>query len=149
MPRTSKNTRRTSPGPPALPVPGIADDRLLGDVRSLIEAAREQTARAVNAALFGLYWNIGTRIREDVLKHKRAGYGAEIVSALARELTKLGHPLLTRPGTAGVIKESASLYTETRGLFPSLDLPRNHHGLTRILEQRADRGQADRTASDR
>ncbi len=87
MTRTSKNTRRTSPGPPALPVPVITDDRLLGDVRALIEAAREQTARAVNSALVGLYWNIGKRIREDVLKNKRAGYGAEIVSALARELT--------------------------------------------------------------
>jgi len=87
MPKTRKNTRRTPASPPALPVPAIAGDRLLGDIRALIEAAREQTARAVNSALVGLYWNIGTRIREDVLKNKRAGYGAEIVSALARELT--------------------------------------------------------------
>lgn len=42
-------------------------ERLLGDIRSLIEADREQTARAVNSALVGLYWHIGKRIREDVL----------------------------------------------------------------------------------
>jgi hypothetical protein len=64
-------------------------------------------------------------------------------------LNELGHPLLTGPGTVVVIVGPASLYTETRGLFPSSDYPRNHHGLTGILQQRADRGQADRTASDR
>ncbi len=51
----------------------VAADRLLGDVRALIEAAREQTARAVNSALVGLYWHIGTRIRQDILREKRAG----------------------------------------------------------------------------
>jgi hypothetical protein len=38
-------------------------DQLLTDVRGLIESAREQKARAVNSALAGLYWHIGTRIR--------------------------------------------------------------------------------------
>lgn len=62
-------------------------ERLLGDVRSLIEAAREQTARAVNSELVGLCWHIGKRIREDVLHEKRAGYGEKIVNALASRLT--------------------------------------------------------------
>jgi len=87
MPKTSKNTRRTPHSAPALPVLAIADDRLLGDLRALIEAAREQTARAVNSALVGLYWNIGTRIRQDILQQKRAGYGEEIVATLSRQLT--------------------------------------------------------------
>ena len=60
----------------------MADDRLLGDVRALIEAAREQTARAVNSALVRLYWHIGTRIRQDILREKRAGYGEEIVATI-------------------------------------------------------------------
>ncbi len=34
-----------------------------------------------------LYWNIGKRIREDVLKNKRADYGEQIVSALSAQLT--------------------------------------------------------------
>ena len=62
-------------------------DRLLGDVRALIEAAREQTARAVNSVLVGLYWHIGKRIREDVLQEKRADYGEKIVQALSAQLT--------------------------------------------------------------
>jgi predicted nuclease of restriction endonuclease-like (RecB) superfamily len=60
---------------------------LLGDVRRLIEAAREHTARAVNAGLVTLYWGIGARIRSDLLKEKRAGYGEMIVENLARRLT--------------------------------------------------------------
>jgi predicted nuclease of restriction endonuclease-like (RecB) superfamily len=68
-------------------VRGLAADRSLADVRTLIEAAREQTARAVNAALVGLYWHIGTRIRRDILQEKRAGYGEQIVDALSTQLT--------------------------------------------------------------
>jgi uncharacterized protein DUF1016 len=87
MPKAKKITRRGLPSPPASPVPAVAADRLLGDVRALIEAAREQTARAVNSALVGLYWHIGKRIRQDVLGGKRAEYGQRIVSALATQLT--------------------------------------------------------------
>lgn len=62
-------------------------DRLLGDIRSLIEAARELTARAVNSALVGLYWRIGTRIREDVLGRERADYGQQVLRTLSESLT--------------------------------------------------------------
>ncbi len=68
---------------PAKPVPARS---LLGDLRQLIEAAREQTARAVNSTLVTMYWQIGKRIREDVLKEHRAGYGQEIVSTLSKQL---------------------------------------------------------------
>jgi predicted nuclease of restriction endonuclease-like (RecB) superfamily len=71
-----------------IPVPIAAPDRLLTEVRTLIEAAREHVARAVNSALVGLYWHIGKRIREDVLKEQRAEYGERIVSALATQLTE-------------------------------------------------------------
>jgi predicted nuclease of restriction endonuclease-like (RecB) superfamily len=64
-----------------------AGNPLLRDVRALIEESRQQVARTVNAALVWLYWNIGKRIRHDVLQNKRAGYGEEIVYALSRQLT--------------------------------------------------------------
>jgi predicted nuclease of restriction endonuclease-like (RecB) superfamily len=60
---------------------------LLSDIRQVIEAAREQTARAVNSALVIMYWQIGKRIREDVLQNERAEYGKEIVSAMSAQLT--------------------------------------------------------------
>lgn len=87
MAKAKKTTRSTSPARSKAPTPALATDHLLGDIRSLIESAREQTARAVNIALVGLYWSIGKRIREDILHEKRAEYGQEIVSALARQLT--------------------------------------------------------------
>ncbi|MBI3074432.1 MAG: YhcG family protein [Deltaproteobacteria bacterium] len=52
----------------------------------MIEAARQQVAQAANAALTTLYWQIGTRIRQHILKERRAEYGAEIVATLGRQL---------------------------------------------------------------
>lgn len=60
---------------------------LLSDIRRLVEAAREQTARSVNSALVMMYWKIGKRILEDVLRNERAEYGKEIAQTLASQLT--------------------------------------------------------------
>ena len=60
---------------------------LLSELRELISKAREQTAQAINAGLTLLYWQVGNRIRREILKEKRAEYGAEIVSTLSRQLT--------------------------------------------------------------
>lgn len=60
---------------------------LLRDLRGLILAAREQVARAVDSGLVTLYWHVGRRIRQDILKEKRAEYGAKIVSALGTQLS--------------------------------------------------------------
>src|SRR5438046_10761399 len=61
---------------------------LLTDVRSLIEKARTATAQAVNAALVMLNWQIGHRIRTEILKEKRAAYGEEILPTLSAKLVK-------------------------------------------------------------
>lgn len=68
----------------AKPARGVAP--LLADVRGLILAAREGIARTVNAGLTLLYWEIGSRIRRDVLNEKRAEYGEQIVSTLSAQL---------------------------------------------------------------
>ena len=60
---------------------------LVTDLRKLIDDTRGRVAAAVNSGLTLLYWNIGKRIREDVLKNDRAGYGEEIVASVARQLT--------------------------------------------------------------
>jgi len=43
-------------------------------------------ARAVDAGLTALYWHVGQRIRQDILKEERAGYREQIVSALSAQL---------------------------------------------------------------
>jgi hypothetical protein len=60
---------------------------LLGDLRHLIDTAREHVARAVNAGMTLLYWSIGDRIRHDILGAKRAGYGEQIVETVSQRLT--------------------------------------------------------------
>jgi len=60
---------------------------LVADIRRLIESARARAAAAVNAELTLLYWRIGKRIHDEILKGKRAQYGEEIVTTLSAELT--------------------------------------------------------------
>jgi hypothetical protein len=62
-------------------------DGLLSDIRKLIEDARERTAVAVNRELTLLYWNIGNRIRKDILGDERAEYGSQILQTLSAKLT--------------------------------------------------------------
>ncbi len=67
--------------------PPLVPKDLLGDIRKLIEETRSAVARTVNTGLTMLYWRIGKRINEELLKGKRAEYGEEIVSTLSRQLT--------------------------------------------------------------
>ena len=60
---------------------------LLGDLRRLINDARERAAVAVNRELTLMYWHIGGRIRRDILREERATYGERIVQSLAGQLT--------------------------------------------------------------
>ena len=73
-------------GRPSSPPAKPAAKGLLTDVRELILTTRQTVAQGVNSALVLLYWNIGQRIRTDILKEKRAGYGEKIVSALSAQL---------------------------------------------------------------
>jgi predicted nuclease of restriction endonuclease-like (RecB) superfamily len=74
---STKLARRSAPARPK---------SLVHDMRQLILEARQQTAAAVNAALTTLYWEVGRRIRQDILKEKRAEYGEEILQALSAKL---------------------------------------------------------------
>lgn len=71
---------------PAVPAVVSKRDPLADDIRQMIDVARQQMAQAVNAGLTVLHWRIGNRIHREILGEKRANYGAEIVSALSRQL---------------------------------------------------------------
>ena len=68
--------------------PALAPNALLTELRSLIDAARQHVAQTANATLTLLYWHVGQRIRREVLKETRAGYGKEILATLSQELAK-------------------------------------------------------------
>ena len=61
---------------------------LFQDIRSLIEESRNTVATVVNVTLTMLYWNIGKRINDEILKGKRAEYGKQIISTLGKQLTE-------------------------------------------------------------
>jgi len=76
-----------------IPAPAV----LLEDLRALILQTREGLARSVNSALVLLYWQMGYRIRIDILKHKRATYGEQVISTLANSLAAEFGPGFSRP----------------------------------------------------
>lgn len=67
----------------------VGADEVLRDVRRMIEEAREQVAAVVNAGLTMLYWRIGDRISQEVLRGGRADYGKEILATLSQELARI------------------------------------------------------------
>ncbi|HEU4562733.1 MAG TPA: PDDEXK nuclease domain-containing protein [Longimicrobium sp.] len=63
-----------------------ATGALTVEIGEMIRTARQQVAQVVNAGLTLLHWQIGCRIRREVLREERAEYGALIIEALATEL---------------------------------------------------------------
>ncbi len=72
-------------GPPSSD--NIDSERLLSDVRSLVERSRHSLAQAVNSELVLLYWHIGKRIGDELPEESRAEYGARVVDLVSDRLT--------------------------------------------------------------
>jgi len=68
------------------PPKGIATP-LLQELRKLIEETRSGVAVAVNTGLTLLYWRVGGRISQEILKNERAEYGKQILQTLSAKLT--------------------------------------------------------------
>ncbi len=63
-------------------------ESILGDVSRIVDAARQSTARSVNALMTAAYWLIGQQIVEfEQDGKKRAGYGEETIERLAADLS--------------------------------------------------------------
>jgi predicted nuclease of restriction endonuclease-like (RecB) superfamily len=77
------------PHPKAISLkPPVEYGGLIGGIAELLEAARRNAARAVNALMTATYWEIGRRIVEfEQRGKKRAEYGEELLQRLARDLT--------------------------------------------------------------
>lgn len=66
----------------------IKNENLFVDIKELIERTKQNVAIAVNSALTMMYWSIGKKINDDILKNKRADYGKEIVHSLSAQLVQ-------------------------------------------------------------
>ena len=87
MAKRKKSTALTKATNHSLKGPAVSE-LLHRDVRALIEAARVQVAHTVNSGLAALYWRIGQRIQQDVLRGSRADYGKQIFATLSRKLMR-------------------------------------------------------------
>jgi len=97
--------RATKENVPTRPEPsGPSSATLLQDLRDLIHSARSGVAQAVNSAMALHYWQVGRRIRTDILDSKRAAYGEEIVSTLSRQLSAEFGSGYSRPNLFRMIK---------------------------------------------
>ncbi len=57
----------------------IEAQNLIIEIIDLIDSAKIQVANYTNAALVLLYWKIGSRINNNILKNNRAEYGEQFL----------------------------------------------------------------------
>lgn len=63
-------------------------DNLYNDVSNMIEKAKEQVAIHVNTELVVLNWNIGNRIKVELLNNKKPEYGKQVIKELSKKLVR-------------------------------------------------------------
>lgn len=88
---------------------------LVDDLRQIINQARNRVAVNVNAELTLMYWHIGERINREVLGHKRAEYGKQIVATLSQQLQ-------SEYGDKGFEKSSITRMMKFARLFPNYQI---------------------------
>ena len=79
------------------------ENQLYDDVCNIIEQARYRVAVYVNSEASMMNWNVGKRIKEDVLLNKRADYGEQVLKRLSQRLK-------ASMAVGGVIRNSNIVY---------------------------------------
>lgn len=68
-------------------LPTTVPAALVNEFQALIEASRRNVAQTINSELVWLYWQIGSRLRQDVVGDARGAYGEQVVAAVAKALS--------------------------------------------------------------
>ena len=63
----------------------IAPD-LVQEISLLIEESKLQVVRTANSALTTLFWQVGKRVNDEILKNDRAQYGKQIIANVSAQL---------------------------------------------------------------
>ncbi|MCC2666501.1 MAG: putative phage protein [Gammaproteobacteria bacterium] len=61
---------------------------LFEDIKQLVEEAKNKIAHHANSTLVILYWHIGNKINNEVLKNERAEYSEQIIHLLSKQLSE-------------------------------------------------------------
>lgn len=67
-------------------IAAIGNTNLFTEIKALINSAKQKVAVEVNSTMSALYWEIGNKINQDLLKDQRAEYGKQVVANLSRQL---------------------------------------------------------------
>ena len=59
---------------------------IVQEISALIEESKQQVVRTANSTLTLMFWQVGKRINEEVLKNERAQYGKQIVATVSTQL---------------------------------------------------------------
>jgi len=117
-----RNSDRAASGPKTVSAPVSIipardnADELLADLRNLIVSARERVAIIVNEEQVMLYWNIGYRMRQEIVGQKRAEYGIQIVATMAQYLTSEFGKGFSRPNLFHMIR-FAEIYSDQKIVY--------------------------------
>jgi hypothetical protein len=60
--------------------------KLVQEISILIEESKQQVVRTANSALTLLFWQVGKRVNDEVLKNDRAQYGKQIIANVSAQL---------------------------------------------------------------
>ena len=64
----------------------IESSALVSEIAVLIEESKQHVSKVANSSLTLLFWHIGKRINDEILKNERAEYGKQIVPTVAAQL---------------------------------------------------------------
>lgn len=67
-------------------IENINVDKLYNDVADLIESAKGKVVSHVNTEFVILNWNIGNRIKTELLDNKKPDYGKKVIKNLSKRL---------------------------------------------------------------
>jgi predicted nuclease of restriction endonuclease-like (RecB) superfamily len=67
--------------------PVVYEDALYKELSLLIEKNKQKTISQLKSAVNILFWQVGKKINDEILKSKRAEYGTQIISNLAKKLS--------------------------------------------------------------
>jgi len=60
---------------------------LIEQIKKYIEETKSNIMQAVNSQMVLMYWNIGKAIKSNIIKNKRADYGAQLIENLSKQLS--------------------------------------------------------------
>lgn len=88
---------------------------LFDEISALIEQSRQQVISQANSTQTILFWHIGKRINDEILKNQRAEYGQQILPTLSAKLENRYGRNFTEKNIRRMVKFS-EVFKETENL---------------------------------